>query len=66
MAESGEKSPWICHVCDKTGKGEAQACARCYMVTCPAHLQVKAVYNAGSGLYELQPVCLLCATEALH
>ena len=66
MDESGESSPWICHICDATGRGEAQACARCYMVTCPKHLQAKAVYNAESGLYELQAVCLLCATEVLH
>ena len=66
MDESGESSPWICHVCDSTGRGEAQACARCYMVTCSAHLQLKAVYNTESGLFELQPICLFCATEGLH
>ena len=66
MDESGESSPWICHVCDSTGRGEAQACAQCYRVTCPAHLQVKAVYNQESGLYELQPICRLCATAGLH
>jgi len=36
------------------------------MVTCPAHLQIKAVYNAASGLYELQLICLPWATEALR
>lgn len=66
MDESGESCPWICHICDNTGVGEAQSCALCYMVTCPAHLQVKAIYNAESRLYELQAVCLLCATEGLR
>lgn len=66
MDDSGESSPWICHICDSTGKGAAQACTQCYMVTCPAHLQIKAVYNAETGLYELQPICLLCATAALR
>jgi hypothetical protein len=66
MEESGERSPWICHVCDSTGRGEAQSCALCYMVTCPSHLQLKVVLNAGSGLYEFQSVCLLCATAGLH
>ena len=66
MDECGESSPWICHVCDSTGRGEAQSCARCYMVTCPTHLQIKAIYNAESGLYELQPICLWCAMPELH
>lgn len=63
--ECGEKSPWICHVCDTTGHGEAQACAQCYMVTCAAHLQTKVVYNEESKLYVFQKVCQLCAAQAV-
>lgn len=65
IEECGEKSPWICHVCDQTGTGESQSCAQCYMVTCPAHLQVKAVYNEENSLYELQTICLLCASKEM-
>lgn len=66
MDECGERSPWICHICDHTGRGGAQSCSLCYMVTCPAHLQIKAIYNSENGLYELQPVCLSCSTLGLH
>lgn len=65
MDECGEKSPWICHICDHSGLGESQSCALCYMVTCPAHLQIKMIFNKETGLYELLPVCLCCATPGL-
>jgi len=55
-------SLWICHICDATGRGESRACAVCYKTTCALHLQTRSFYNEQSGLYELQPVCLWCAT----
>lgn len=65
--ESAEKSPWICHVCDRREtNGEGQACALCYKITCPQHLQTQPIFNPQSGLYELQPVCICCSTPGLH
>jgi len=60
-------SPWICHVCGhKSHTGEGVACSVCYKITCALHLQHKSSFNPASGLYELQPICLLCAGAKLH
>lgn len=59
-------SPWICHVCDyKASCGEGIACAVCYKTTCGAHLKKTPRFNADSGLFELQPVCVVCAMAPL-
>jgi len=66
MSETAN-SPWICHVCEtRSTFGEGQACAVCFKITCPAHMQVRSIYNPESRLYELQPICLFCATPGLH
>lgn len=58
--DSVVKSPWLCAICGDRGEGEGSACALCYMVVCPSHLQRQPVFNAETGLYELQPVCSCC------
>jgi len=63
MTESGENTPWMCHICDyKSTGGESTACSVCYKTTCMQHLKHVSVYNSESGLYELRPICLYCAT----
>lgn len=59
--EREEDIPWICHVCDRTGRGASQVCAHCYKTTCRDHLRVLPMYNRESRLYEMQAVCLQCA-----
>lgn len=61
-----EHSPWICHVCDyRSSATESTACSVCYKTTCAAHLKHVTTFNAASGLFELQPVCIYCALEKL-
>lgn len=57
---------WICHVCDMKARGECRACERCYKTTCSSHLRSVPVYNPESGLYEMQQLCLFCASPELH
>ncbi len=65
MDESG-RSPWLCHVCNYTSSTtESIACSLCYKTTCSVHLKHVTAYNAESGLYELQPVCIHCAAAKL-
>jgi hypothetical protein len=55
---------WICHVCDFTSSStESRACSVCYKVTCALHLQTVSSFNSESGLFELQPICALCAMQ---
>jgi hypothetical protein len=64
MVTEGVGGPWICHVCDFKSVGESKVCSSCYKTTCDTHLRHVTVYNPGSGLYELQPICLNCAIES--
>lgn len=64
-SDTPEHCPWICHVCDATSTGESTACSICYKTTCPLHLRRVSLYNAESGLYEVAPVCVLCAASAV-
>jgi hypothetical protein len=53
---------WICHICDFTSSSsESRACSLCYKVACSMHLKNVTKFNAESGLFELQPICALCA-----
>lgn len=62
MSDTPEKSPWLCHVCDYTSQSEESvACSVCFKTTCSAHLKIVTVYNTENGLYEFQPICVLCA-----
>ncbi len=66
MTNDIESTPWICHVCDyRSSTTESVACSVCYKTTCTAHLQHKSAFNAESGLYELQPVCIYCVAAKL-
>ena len=63
LNDSGESSPWICHVCDyKATTGSGTACSLCYKTTCAAHLRRSPSLNPQTGLFELTPVCICCAT----
>jgi hypothetical protein len=60
MEESG--NTWICHICDFTSSStESRACSICYKIACSLHLKTVTEFNAESGLYELLPVCVVCA-----
>jgi hypothetical protein len=62
MIDESANTPWICHVCDFTSSAsESRACAVCYKTTCPAHLKTVPTFNAETRLFELQPICVLCA-----
>ena len=63
MCNEPEASPWLCHVCDIKSTGESVACSVCYRTTCHLHLQHVSVLNEENGLYEIQPVCVLCTVE---
>ena len=65
MCDAPEKSPWICHVCDVKSTSESVACSLCYKTTCAAHLTHKSAYNEETGLYEINPVCVVCAAEGI-
>jgi len=55
-------SPWICHICNFQARTPSRVCGLCYMTTCTTHLQTLSRFNPETGLYELLPVCLSCAT----
>lgn len=62
MSEKPENSPWLCHVCDYKSRGEGStACSVCFKTTCSTHLKLSTVFNAETGLYEIQPICVLCS-----
>lgn len=55
-----ERSPWICHVCDrKYTDGEPEACSVCYQTTCTMHLK-RVPVETESGILVLEPICLYC------
>ena len=56
-------SPWICHICDRTGQGESIACSQCFKVACSQHIRHLTHYDRDSGLYQLLPVCFDCALK---
>ena len=58
-----EPSPWLCHVCDKKGRGESTACDLCYRTTCTEHLTRVSLHDRQSGLYMLKRICVACALE---
>lgn len=65
MMSSEEKSPWICHVCDRRfTDGVAEACSVCYKTTCSQHLK-KIPVEQDSGLLILEPVCVQCQLEEM-
>ncbi len=64
MIDDSEGGFWLCHVCEYKSTGQSRACAACFKTTCDKHLRHVTVYNSGSGLYELQPICLHCALES--
>lgn len=66
MSEDSEHSAWLCHVCDyKSQGGQSVACSVCFKTTCSTHLQHVPVFNEETGLYEIRPVCVLCAAQGL-
>ncbi len=66
MTDDNERVPWMCHVCDYRSSSTASvACSVCYKTTCAVHLKHVQVFNAESGLYELQPVCIHCVAAKL-
>ena len=60
--EESANTPWICHVCDFISKAsESRACSVCYKTTCNKHLQTLPTFNPETRLFELVPVCTVCA-----
>jgi hypothetical protein len=58
---SDERSPWMCHVCDRYFTfGEGLVCSECYKLTCDQHMTTATVMNNESGLYELRMICVEC------
>ena len=56
-----EKSPWMCHVCDRFSTiGAGIVCSECYKLACSDHATTATILNAASGLYELKMVCVEC------
>ena len=65
-SDDNSSNRWICHLCDHKSQGESRVCSVCYKTTCFAHLKTQSFFNEESGLYELRPVCLYCATSGLR
>jgi len=60
MSGAAGNTPWICHVCGKSSRGESSVCEICFRTTCQKHLRRSSIYNKESGLYEFTAVCIEC------
>jgi hypothetical protein len=63
--EAHGNSPWMCHVCNISSRGESAVCDICFRTACPAHLRRTTIYNEESGLYEFASICIDCAAEKM-
>lgn len=61
-----EQSPWLCHICNRSGEGESSICEICYQVTCPSHLETIPVHDNESGLLVLRRACPACRPPLGH
>lgn len=56
-----EPSPWMCHICGRTGITEEGAtCEECFKISCKSHMTTVTSKNPQTGLYELVTICALC------